>query len=209
MAAQRQTVTGQGAKKRRKYIHFDELLFLVPFTKGRETSSNVSRCENEEEQDDSQGACPQHDTSTNSRTATPALPRKNKKANVTSFEASLLNILEAKQSDDVNEDKHFAMMLVPMLGQLNYEQKHYAKVEILNVMRNARYYNQPQPAFPQSFLQGQPAPSHNACGRPVYHHQNVHSQNSTSLQHFYNDFSATLTSPSSASGSDLFDLSHQ
>lgn len=61
MAAQRNTASGQGAKKRRKYIHFDELLFLVPFVKGRETTGNVSRYENYEEQEHS------HGTSTNTK----------------------------------------------------------------------------------------------------------------------------------------------
>ncbi|VVD00640.1 unnamed protein product [Leptidea sinapis] len=37
-----------------------------------------------------------------------------------------------------DEDISFTRMLVPMLNELNYEQKHFAKIEILNVLRLAR-----------------------------------------------------------------------
>lgn len=216
MAAQRKTTSGQGAKKRRKYIHFDELLFLVPFVMGRETSSNVSRSENDEEQERSHGTSSntKNVNSTNGSTvdelATPVRPSKSKKP-VTSYEASLLNILKAKQNDEFNEDKHFALMLVPMLGQLNDEQKHYAKVGILNVMRNARYFNpqQPQPGYAEPFQRRQPAPSQVQYTYGQTENQNLHSQNTGSMQSFYNDFAVSVLSPSSASGSDLFDLSNQ
>ncbi|CAH2215959.1 jg26460, partial [Pararge aegeria aegeria] len=33
--------SGQGAIKKKKYVHFDSLLFLVPSLQKRETSSNV------------------------------------------------------------------------------------------------------------------------------------------------------------------------
>ncbi|KAM3956987.1 uncharacterized protein ACR2FA_009034 [Aphomia sociella] len=50
--------------------------------------------------------------------------------------------VECKQEDyyEIDEEKHFSMMLIPMFKKLNEEQKHYAKVEILNVMNRARYY---------------------------------------------------------------------
>ncbi|XP_052751518.1 uncharacterized protein LOC128200845 [Galleria mellonella] len=51
--------------------------------------------------------------------------------------------LTQTERDEMDEDKHFSMMLVPMFKKLNEEQKHYAKIEILNVMNHARHY-QPQ-----------------------------------------------------------------
>lgn len=213
MAAQRKTVSGQGPKTRRKYIHFDELLFLVPFVKGRETSGNVSINENDEEQERSQGTSTHHDTNTptDDKLATPVPRSKKKKPNTLSYEASLLNILKAKQSDESNEDKNFALMLVPMLGRLNEEQKHYAKVEILNVMRYARNFNpEPQPAYPESSrLPQSGVPSQNQYTYGQSDNKNLHSQNTGSLQSFYNDCSVSLVSPSSGSVSDLFDLSNQ
>lgn len=214
MAAQRKTISGQGAKKRRKYIHFDALLFLVPFVKGRETSSNVSHSE---EQELSRGISSniQEGNSTSVPTvdemARPVRPNKSKKQNVTSYETALLNILQTKQNDELNEDKNFAFMLVPMLGKLNGEQKHYATVEILNVMWNARYFNPPpQPAYGDPFQrQHQPAPSQVQSTYGQTANQHLHSHNTGPMQSFYNDFAGSVMSPSSASGSDLFDLSNQ
>lgn len=40
-----------------------------------------------------------------------------------------------------DEDVCFAEMLVPMLKRLNEEQKHYAQVKILNVLRRARQFD--------------------------------------------------------------------
>ncbi|KAJ8879536.1 hypothetical protein PR048_020144 [Dryococelus australis] len=57
-----------------------------------------------------------------------------------SYETSLSNILKAKQEDAINEDKHFAVMFVPMLRKLDDEEKHYTKVEILNEMPKARHF---------------------------------------------------------------------
>lgn len=203
MAAQRKSESGQGAKKRRRYIHFEALLFLIPYVCGRETSSNISQSENPEQEH-----CPeatgsiQDSTSTNASSLTtdkqarpPARPNKSVKQRVTSYESELLNILKARQSDELNEDKNFALMLVPMLGRLSDDQKHYAKVEILNVMRNAKYYN-PKPQQVQ--------PNYVQSANPVQY-----SQNNGDMLRFYNQFSESVVSPSSACGSDLYDLSSQ
>lgn len=120
-----------------------------------------------------------------------------------------MNILKAKHNDEVDEDKHFALMLVPMLRQLNDEQKHYAKIEILNVMRIARYLNpqQPKPAYAEPFQCRQLAPTQFQYGQTES--QNLHSQITGSLRNFYNNFVVSVLSPSSASGGELFDLSNQ
>jgi len=39
---QKKGTSGQGARKRRKYIYFDRLLFLLPILQERETSGNVT-----------------------------------------------------------------------------------------------------------------------------------------------------------------------
>lgn len=215
MAAQRKTTSGQGPKKRRKYIYFDDLLFLVPFLKGRETSSNVSQNENDEEQH------PALDASTNSRNmtssdvelATPVRPgnksRPGNRKSVSSYETTLLEILKEKQTDEGNEDKHFALMLVPMMGRLNEEQKHYAKIEILNVMRNAAHYKPQPPGYSQSFQHHQAAAGHFHYSHGQTENQYRPSQSSESLQHYYSDFASNVLSPCSASGSDLIDMSNQ
>lgn len=42
MNIQKQTPSGSGQKKRRKYIYFEQLLFLLPTIEERVTSGNVS-----------------------------------------------------------------------------------------------------------------------------------------------------------------------
>ena len=39
---QKMVTSGQGARKRRKYIYFDQLLFLLPIMKQRDTSGNIT-----------------------------------------------------------------------------------------------------------------------------------------------------------------------
>ena len=42
LKAQKHTKSGQGAIKRRKYVYFDRLLFLLPDVEQRQTESNLS-----------------------------------------------------------------------------------------------------------------------------------------------------------------------
>lgn len=231
MAAQRKTTSGQGAKKRRKYIHFDAMLFLVPFVSGRQTSSNVSCSVNSEDNERPRvGMISDGVENASNASAVDPQPRQvrnSKKGNASAYENKLLSILHAKQSDEYNEDKSFASMLVPMLGKLNEEQKHYAKIEILNVMRNARYYqvqpnmgtfSHPQPMYGQwpSTQNSSTHPKQSTSrGQNVYQHSfssqlgsYLGNDKPGEMQEFYNDFAASVVSPSSTSGSELFDLSN-
>jgi hypothetical protein len=40
---------GEGRRKSRKYLYFDQLLFLLPHTEDRETHSNLNALNDEEE----------------------------------------------------------------------------------------------------------------------------------------------------------------
>uniref|UniRef100_A0A6P7F937 Uncharacterized protein LOC114327596 n=1 Tax=Diabrotica virgifera virgifera TaxID=50390 RepID=A0A6P7F937_DIAVI len=134
--------------------------------------------------------------------------RSRNKKPVTSYETSLLEMLKAKQNEEINEDKHFPLMLVPMMGRLNDDQKHYAKIEILNVMQNAANYitQPPQPAFPQSFQHHHDGASQaHYTGNKKYRQ----SQNTESLQQYDNNVRRNVLSPSSASDSDVCDMSNQ
>jgi len=39
---QKKVTSGQGARKRRKYIYFDQLLFLLPIMQQRDTSDSIT-----------------------------------------------------------------------------------------------------------------------------------------------------------------------
>ncbi|KAL4709482.1 hypothetical protein ACJJTC_012819 [Scirpophaga incertulas] len=137
LAAQKKSESGQSGRKKRKYIYFDELSFLIPITTPRETSGNISsieECANSETQSDD-------DISQEKQNSRQAIYRRKtgtqaRKENTD--EEELLNILRKKQIHD--EDVSFAEMLIPMLRKLNDDQKLYAKIEILNAMDRAKKY---------------------------------------------------------------------
>jgi hypothetical protein len=47
---QKRTTSGEGSRKRRKYLYFDQMLFLVPHLEDRKTQSNFSSERNEKEE---------------------------------------------------------------------------------------------------------------------------------------------------------------
>ena len=46
--------SGEGSRKRRKYLYFDQLLFLLPHIEDRETPSNLNTLNYEQEANTSQ-----------------------------------------------------------------------------------------------------------------------------------------------------------
>lgn len=83
---QRETKSGQGAKKRRSYIYFERLLFLLPSVEQRDTSSNLD--DNEAQENESENAESEQQIS----------PRRDVRTNHSkkSFDDSLLQILNNK-----------------------------------------------------------------------------------------------------------------
>ncbi|XP_069670666.1 uncharacterized protein [Periplaneta americana] len=180
LANQRKTVPGQSAKKRRKYLHFDSLSFLLPSGEARPSSSKITPSKKSNQEIE------KHYTPQRTRKTSPTQ---------TSQETSFLrNILQSKQREEIDEDKSFALMLVPMLKRLNDEQKHYARIGILNVMRNAKNI-QPTSGIQRAHHGISPAPS--ACN-------DAH----TAFQAFQPAGHSQVISPSASSecSSVLFDL---
>jgi hypothetical protein len=52
--SQNNATSGEGSRKRRKYLYFDQLLFLLHYTEDRETQSNLNSLNDEEEANISQ-----------------------------------------------------------------------------------------------------------------------------------------------------------
>ncbi|KDR20478.1 uncharacterized protein LOC110828962 [Zootermopsis nevadensis] len=130
--------TGQGARKRRKYVYFDQLLFLLPTLQERSSSGN----ENETEEDINTGRQVRGVTNANETNER----RQSKRSKIT-YEESLLQIIKERNRDDIDEDKSFLLSLVPSFKKLSDEQKYIAKVEFLNVLRRVTL---PQPQYPFS-----------------------------------------------------------
>ena len=134
--------SGQGASKRRKYIYFDQLLFLLPIMQQRDTSGNITPPPSANESE------PQHITTGNemgegSHATNATYYRQQKKRSKTTYEESLLEITEEKSRDDIDEDKSFLISLVPSFKKLNDEEKFVAKVEFLIVMRRITFCQPP------------------------------------------------------------------
>jgi hypothetical protein len=122
---QKNGTSGQGARKRRKFIYFDRLLFLLPILRQRDTSGNITPPPSANESE------PQDITAATEMEAT--YYRQQKKRSKPTYEEYVLKIIEEKSRDDIDEDKSFLMSLVLSFKKLNDEQKFVEKVEFLNV----------------------------------------------------------------------------
>ncbi|KAI4462366.1 hypothetical protein MML48_4g00002721 [Holotrichia oblita] len=193
--------------------------------KARGTSGNMVPAEtnNDNNQEDQDPAIPCTTLSNNNNEDQTNIPnRRPKKAtqNITSYESTLLRILQQKQNEEISEDKQFALMLVPMLQNLNDDHKHYAKVEILNVMSYAKNYYRPVPVVPYpgahcsnivpppSFTQAANFQTLSQCPTTNFQSQPLQTISQPPLTHnqisecsasnYYSQFSENLLSPNSS-----------
>ena len=124
-------------------MYFEQMLFLIPQTQDRATSSNYSPVtvsngeeDTDERQEDEEGS--------NDGTYT---GRKNQRERNTSrkinYEQQLLDILKEK-SEHIDGDKTFLLSLVPGFKKLDDDQKCLAKREMLGIMRAKNVVFQPQ-----------------------------------------------------------------
>ncbi|XP_046391679.1 uncharacterized protein LOC124159809 [Ischnura elegans] len=128
------------APKRRKYLYFEQLLFLRDSLECRNTSSslehnnidlNESAGEDNDVEPSPKADCPPK----------PGLTRNSRKHSTSrSFEESLLQILQDKRDEekDIDVDKYFLLSLLPAFRRFNDDQKFYARTEIMNIMRRVR-----------------------------------------------------------------------
>ena len=127
--SQKNATSGESSRKRRKYLYFDQLLFLLPNTEDRETQSNLNTLNDKQESNNSQ----------EEEKERPRNIRKKKRTEV-SYEESLLQILRQEKMDDtdVDEDKCFLLSLLPSFKQFNDERKFLARMEILKIIRHVK-----------------------------------------------------------------------
>ncbi|KAJ8937223.1 hypothetical protein NQ314_011978 [Rhamnusium bicolor] len=102
-------------RKRRKYMYFDQLLFLCNHMESRETTSNLqspssSHPNSDTENEEPNIVLPERPTLSNTR----------KKQTTKSYEESLLKILQEKKAEEneIEEDKYFLLSLLPHFGNL-------------------------------------------------------------------------------------------
>jgi len=114
---QKQTKSGEPGTKTRKYMYLEQMLFLIPQTQDRATSSNYSpmTVSNGEEDTDERR---EDEEGSNDGTAETYMCRKKQSERNTSrkinYEQQLLDILKEK-SEHIDEDKTFLLSVVPGL----------------------------------------------------------------------------------------------
>nr|CAI5844908.1 unnamed protein product [Callosobruchus analis] len=106
------TKSGQAPSRRRKYIYFDKMLFLLPCMEHRDTETNVSVGDDSEhelsETQDVTGHTNEQIPTTSKRRFS-ATTSKIRSAKSPRYEEQLLDILQNKRTDEKDDgDVHFA-----------------------------------------------------------------------------------------------------
>lgn len=132
--AQKNVASGSGAKRRRKYIYFDQLLFLSDSFESRTTSNSMQHNDGYQTEDE-------HDEEMNVNTRADRMAKSSTRRTASkSYEESLLEILKEKKNEEkeIDEDKYFLLSLLPSFKKFNEDQKFVARSQIMNVMRHVR-----------------------------------------------------------------------
>ncbi|XP_076039231.1 uncharacterized protein LOC143024318 [Oratosquilla oratoria] len=122
------------AKKRRKYIYFNQLLFLLPFLDDKEPTGDfkdLERLGEDCEKFQEENIMDEEEFSTNEGARSNTIRHKKKAL----YEESLLDILKEKKDEVIDEDRSFLISLVPSFKKLTDNQKFEAKIEFLKVLQ--------------------------------------------------------------------------
>lgn len=148
LRAQKKGVSGQAAKKRRKYVYFEQLMFLLPTIEDRETASDQTV--HETTTDAEQQVVDEDEAQSFQNRRSQPGPSRSKKRQV-SYEDTLLNILQDKR-EEIDEDKSFLLSLLPAMKRVGEEHKCEAKIEMLRIANIYQFMDshpvyQPQTAY--------------------------------------------------------------
>lgn len=156
--------SGQTSKKRRKYVYYDQLLFLLPTMEDlppiSETTTSLTQGDNSETEDypeviqttdqsqvdavnngSQAGTTPTQQPTNIMLTKKPSQGQTKKNPN---YVESLLTILKEKKDKHIDEDKYFLLSLVPSFRKLSDVQKLEAKIEFLTTLKRLTQSNQGQ-----------------------------------------------------------------
>ncbi|XP_054282081.1 transcription factor Adf-1-like [Macrosteles quadrilineatus] len=151
LRAQTNTKSGQAASKRRKYVYFDRLLFLLPEVEQRQTVCNIGPAANNDacnevtvdidEQDDVTVQDIEDIEEDNENRGGCQKISGKKPVKKATYEEQLLHVLRTKQNEVNDEETNFALSLVPTLKTLPEANKIQCRIEILNVLQRFKYGN--------------------------------------------------------------------
>lgn len=157
--AQRDNRSGKAGKKRKKYEFYSQLRFLLPTLSDRSiTSSDIVP------PDEAQATSVTATTNLHESTSTVPLKNipfphaqpsvvRNKKKTVSnkSYEERLLNILEEKGKETIDEDKSFLLSLVPSFKRMSNQQKLKTKMRFLQILSDIESTSPGSPQSPNSY----------------------------------------------------------
>lgn len=170
--AQKNTKSGQAAIKRRRYVYFEQLLFLLSCVENRETDSNLTEENSPEIDEDDDEVGP----STSTR-----IPKRKKRANLPKHTDLDEALLKALNEPRVDEDINFALSLIPSLQNLTAEEKLDAKIGILNVFKQIRIARQ--------------STSQSSCNNNILQHRGVNILSPQPLQAYTTTSTPSPISP--------------
>nr|CAH7721236.1 unnamed protein product [Callosobruchus chinensis] len=137
LRVQKNTPSGSGNKNRKKYVFFEQLLFLIPTIKNIETSSNVENHETEAS----------IDTTTHETERTSVQTHRSRKRKVL-FEEQVLGYLSSKQDkhtsnmDDEDDDKLFLLSLLRPIKALPQQTRFGLRMQMMQLVQNATQQQQ-------------------------------------------------------------------
>ncbi|XP_030759040.1 uncharacterized protein LOC115884557 [Sitophilus oryzae] len=117
--------------KRRKYIYFNKLLFLLPSIEDRSVVNDINSPGSSVKEEYKTTSDSEEDVSVQHLYPITTFNQPPQK----SYEESLLSILNDKKTEDIDEDKLFLLSLVPSFKKFTDDEKLEAKMEFLKVIR--------------------------------------------------------------------------
>lgn len=122
LKAQKSVKSGQAAPKRRQYVYFERLLFLIPCMESRPTEGSIESSESN--QDDAILTQPQ------------SHPQRKRRTKQSDYDDQILKALQSNEDDDTN----YCLSLVPFMKELTSDEKLEVRIRILQTFKeiNAR-----------------------------------------------------------------------
>jgi len=137
---QKNATSGEGSRKRRKYLHFGQLLFLLPHLEDRETQNNLTTQTNEDEEETNSSQEEEEEEEEEEERERPRNVRKNEaKRNFLRGIITADFATEKKMDDtDVDGDKCFLLFQLPSSRLFNDGKQFLVRLGIKKIMRHVQ-----------------------------------------------------------------------
>ncbi|CAG5024520.1 unnamed protein product [Parnassius apollo] len=121
LKAQKSVKSGQAASKRRPYVYFDRMLFLIPCMESRPTEGSIENSESN--QDDA-----------NLSDDPQSYPQRKRKIKKPNLDEQIIKALQSNEVDDTN----YCLSLVPFMKELTSDEKLEVRIRILQTFQDIK-----------------------------------------------------------------------